>query len=70
MNNDSARGYVIIAMKNLGYEGEAIEKVIDELHYVFDTITEAEAEKLYNNPFKYEKNPNKYDNIDLEEENK
>lgn len=61
MNNDTARGYVIMAMKNLGYEGEAIEKVIDELHYVFDTITEEEAEKLYNNPFKYEKNPNLYD---------
>lgn len=55
MNNDSARGYIILAMKNLGYKKEDIEKVIDELHYVFDTKTEEEAEKLYLDPFKWEK---------------
>lgn len=43
MDNDITRGYVIIALKNLGYESNKIEEVIDELHYVFDTITEEEA---------------------------
>ena len=54
MSNDAARGYVIMAMKNLGYTKEDIEKVVDELHFVFDTTNEEVAEKLYLNPFKYE----------------
>ena len=54
MTNDSVKGYVILAMKNLGYNKEDIESVIDELHYVFDITTEKEAEQLYCNPFKWE----------------
>lgn len=45
-------------MQNLGYSKEEIKKIIDELYYFFDTITESEAEKLYNNPFKYDKKEN------------
>ncbi len=54
MNNDIIRGYVLIAMKNLGYKKEDIEKMLDELHYVFDTVSEKEAENLSLNPFKWE----------------
>lgn len=55
MTNDSVRGYVLLAMKNLKFKKEDIEKVIDELHYVFDVTSEEEAEKLYLDPFKWEK---------------
>ncbi len=67
MNNYSAMGYVIMAMKNLGYKKEEMERLIEELYNVFDTKTESEAEELYNNPLKYEKNPNLYDNLTLED---
>lgn len=59
MSNDSAKGFVVIAMRNLGYEKEDIEKVIDELHYTFDTVTNEQAEKEYYNPFKYDKEEDK-----------
>ena len=55
MTNDAVRGYVILAMKELGYTKDKIEEVIDELHYTFDTISEYDAEQFYYNPFKYEK---------------
>lgn len=55
MTNDAVRGYVILAMKELGYNKEKIEEVIDELHYTFDTVSVYEAEQFYYNPFKYEK---------------
>lgn len=55
MTNDAVRGYIILAMRNLNYKGEDIEKVVDELHYIFDTTTEQQAEEVYNDPFKYEK---------------
>ncbi len=54
MTNEAVKGYVILAMKNLGFKKEDIEKVIDELHYTFDIKTVEEAEKVYNNPFKYD----------------
>lgn len=47
MNNDSARGYFILTLKNLGCKEEEIEKFLDELHLQFDTITEYEAEQYY-----------------------
>ncbi len=55
MTNDAAKGYVILAMKELGYNRDKIEEVLDELHYTFDTTSETEAEQFYYNPFKYEK---------------
>lgn len=47
MSNDSARGYVVLTLKTLGYKEEEIEKVLCELHLQFDTITEYEAEQYY-----------------------
>lgn len=54
MTNDAVKGYVILAMKELGYSKDKIEEVIEELHYTFDTTTEYEAEQFYHNPFCYE----------------
>ena len=51
---DVYKRQVLIAMKNLGYKKEDIEKMLDELHYVFDTVSEKEAENLSLNPFKWE----------------
>lgn len=47
MNNDSCRGYVIQALKNLNYDPEEIEKIIDEMHFVFDVATVQVAEEIY-----------------------
>lgn len=47
MTNDSARGYIVLVLKNLGYKEEDIDKILDELHLCFDTITEYEAEQYY-----------------------
>ncbi len=47
MNNDSVRGYIILTLKSLGYKEDEIDKVLDELHLQFDTITEEEAEQYY-----------------------
>lgn len=47
MNNDSARGYIILALKNLGFKEKQIDEILDELHLQFDTITEYEAEQYY-----------------------
>lgn len=55
MTNDAVRGYVILAMKELGFKKEDIEKVVDELHYTFDTVSEQQAEQVYLDPFKYDK---------------
>ncbi len=53
MTNESAKGYIILALKKLGYKKEEIEKILDELYYQFDTVTEYEAEKKANN-WRYE----------------
>lgn len=47
MTNDSARGYIVMTLKNLGYKEDEIDKILDELHLQFDTITEYEAEQYY-----------------------
>lgn len=47
MSNDSARGYIILALKQCGYNKEEIDTILGELHYTFDTVTESEAEKYY-----------------------
>ncbi len=47
MNNDSVKGYFILTLKSLGCKAEEIEKILDELHIQFDTITEYEAEQYY-----------------------
>lgn len=47
MTNDSAVGYFIMTLKNLEYDIEEIEKITNELHLQFDTITCNEAEQYY-----------------------
>lgn len=47
MNNDAVRGYITLTLKNLKYNPEEIERILDELHMQFDTITEYEAEQYY-----------------------
>ena len=36
MTNDSAKGYVIMAMKGLGYSLEDISMMLEELNSAFD----------------------------------
>lgn len=43
----ACRGYVISAMERCGHKPAAIERVMQELHEVFDFITPAEAQALY-----------------------
>ncbi len=49
MTNDSARGYIILALKSLDYDNEEIEKILRELRFQFDTVNEITAEEFYNN---------------------
>lgn len=48
-SNGACRGYVIYAMENCGFKPEDIQRVVGELHYVFDLKTLAEAEEHYQN---------------------
>lgn len=45
MENNACIGYVIIAMKIMGFDKKEMEKVIDGLYIAFDEFTELEAEK-------------------------
>lgn len=47
MTNDSAKGYVIMAMKGLGYSFEDISLMLEELDRAFDLITEEHSEEYY-----------------------
>ena len=46
-NNDVIKGYIILALKNLGYSLDKIDEVLNELYYLFDTKSEAEVEAYY-----------------------
>jgi hypothetical protein len=48
-NNGACRGYVIYAMENCGFSPEDIQRVVGELHYVFDMHGIVEAERHYQN---------------------
>lgn len=51
-SNNACRGYVIWAMENCGYKPDDIQRVISELHYVFDVKGITEADKHYcNSPY-------------------
>ncbi len=43
----ACRGYVISALERCGYKPAAIERVMRELHEVFNFITLEEAQALY-----------------------
>lgn len=45
MTNNQAQAYAMLAMKRLGYDREAIRKVEREMHYLFEVLTEEEAEE-------------------------
>lgn len=47
MTNDSAKGYVIMAMKGLGYSLEDISMMLEELDRAFDLIAEEHSEEYY-----------------------
>lgn len=46
-SNNACRGYVIWAMGNCGYSPDDIQRVISELHYVFDMKSIEEADRHY-----------------------
>lgn len=47
MTNDSAKGYVIMAMKGLGFSLEDISMMLEELDRAFDLITEEHSGEYY-----------------------
>lgn len=47
MTNDSVRGYIVLTLRSLDYKEKEIDRILDELHYFFDTTTENEAEQFY-----------------------
>jgi len=49
MSNDSAIGYALAAMKELGYTEKNMESFINEMKYQFDTKMEEAAEEYYYN---------------------
>lgn len=46
-SNNACRGYVIWAMENCGFNPDDIQRVISELHYVFDMKSIEEADEHY-----------------------
>lgn len=46
-SNGACRGYVIYVMENCGFKSADIERVVGELHDVFDFKTLDEAEEHY-----------------------
>lgn len=48
-SNGACRGYVIWAMENCGFTPDDIQRVVSELHYVFDMKSLEEAEQHYQN---------------------
>lgn len=51
-SNSACRGYVILAMESLDFKPEDIQRVVDELHWVFDVRGIEEADAHYcNSPY-------------------
>ena len=48
-SNGACRGYVIHAMENAGFAHKDIQRVVDELHWVFDRKSIDEADEHYRN---------------------
>ena len=48
-SNGACRGYVIYAMEACGFPKKDIQRVVSELHYVFDMRGVEEAEEHYQN---------------------
>jgi hypothetical protein len=45
MDNYQARGYVILALAELGYKYDEIDRITWRMHQLFDLLTEEEAEE-------------------------
>lgn len=45
MDNRQAVGYMLLALKRLGYSKEEARKIYREMYYLFDIYTEEEAEE-------------------------
>lgn len=45
MTNSQAQAYAVVAMTRLGYDRETIRAVEREMYYLFDVLTEEEAEE-------------------------
>lgn len=48
-SNGACHGYVIWAMENCGFQPDDIQRVVSELHYVFDMKSPEEADEHYCN---------------------
>lgn len=46
-SNNACRGYLIWAMENCGFSPDDIQRVVSELHYVFDMKSIEEADRHY-----------------------
>jgi len=48
-SNNACRGYLIWAMENCGFNSDDIQRVVMELHEVFDFKSKEEADEHYRN---------------------
>ena len=48
-SNNACRGYIIWAMENCDFSPDDIQRVVSELHYVFDFKSIDEADEHYRN---------------------
>jgi len=46
MDNREALGYMLVALKELGYDQKTAKKIYGEMYYQFDLKTEDEADKI------------------------
>ena len=46
INNDTIKGYIILALENTN-NNKIIKYVLNELDFLFDTVTTEEAKKYY-----------------------
>ena len=46
-SESACRGYVIAAMERCGFKPADIDRMMQELHEVFDSLTLDEAQRLY-----------------------
>ncbi|MDY8023401.1 hypothetical protein [Paenibacillus polymyxa] len=47
-DNNAAMGYTIIAMEQLGYDSIEIQRVINRMYRIFDSVSVEKAKDKYN----------------------
>lgn len=45
--NDVCKGYIAMALDNIGADAETRQAVLNELSYLFDTVSAEQAERYY-----------------------